>query len=314
MNIAVTAIGSMSAEAVIRSLRKNSSNKIIGFDIYPKEWIATSKLVDYFYQVPLAKEKKYIETLLEICSLRQVNFLISLTDNEIDSLSTQSQDFKNNGINLCFPNQQSVKIARDKFRVFDLFKKSNEVLVIPTFSNIDEIDVNKYKSIIAKPRKGRSSEGIIKAINIHHLQHSICKIKDYIFQPIIDGTYITVDTIRDEFNNHASVSRKELLRTMNGAGTVIELFRDKELENIVNKITDYLNIHGCINIEFILCDDKYFLMDINPRFSAGIGFSIIAGYDFVGNHLKCFQGIPIDKDVIYKPQILSKRYVDIIHN
>jgi carbamoyl-phosphate synthase large subunit len=314
MNIAVTAIGSMSAEAVITSLRKSSTNKIIGFDIYPKEWIATSKLVDFCYQVPLAQDPKYIETILEICALNKVDFLISLTDPEIDVLSIHSQNFKNKEINLCLPHPQSTEIVRDKFRVFNFFKQSDEVLVIPTFDNLNKIDINKYKSIIAKPRKGRSSEGIIKSSNIENLQHSICKAKDYIFQPIIDGTCITVDTIRDEFNNHVSVSRKELLRTINGAGIVIELFRDKKLENTVNKITDSLDIRGCINIEFILHENKYFLMDINPRFSAGIGFSIIAGYNFIKNHLKCFQGIPIDKNILYHTQILSKRYVDIIHD
>jgi carbamoyl-phosphate synthase large subunit len=314
MNIAVTAIGSMSAEAVIKSLKKNSANKIIGLDIYPKEWIATSKLVDFFYQLPLAQDPKYIETILEICALNKIDFLISLTDPEIDVLSIHSQNFKNKGINLCFPHPQSTEIVRDKFRVFNFFKQSDEILVIPTFDNLDKIDINKYNRVIAKPRRGRSSEGIIRSSNIKNIRHSICKAKDYIFQPIIDGTFITVDTIRDEFNSHVSISRKELLRTINGAGIVIELFKDEELEIIVNKITDSLSICGCINIEFILCDGKYFLMDINPRFSAGIGFSIIAGYDFIKNHLNCFQGIPIDKYVFHHTQILSKRYVDIIHN
>ena len=313
MNIGITAIGSMSAEAVISSLRKNSSNKIIGFDIYPKEWIATSKLVDCFYQIPSFKEKEYIETILEICSLSKVNFLIPLTDPEIDSLSINRQKFKNSGINLCFSHSKAITIARDKYKAFDFFKQINEVLVIPTFDSIDEIDIAKYKTIIAKPRKGRSSEGIIKSSNIQHLRYSIDETKEYLFQPFIDGSYITVDTIRDDFSNHASVSRKELLRTTNGAGTVIEIFRDEKLENIVNKITDSLIIRGCINIELILFEDKYFLMDINPRFSAGVGFSTIAGYDFVANHIKCFQGIAIDKQIFCKHQILSKRYVDIIN-
>lgn len=117
MNIAVTAIGSMSAEAVLKSLKKTSANKIIGFDIYPKEWIATSKLVNFFYQVPLAQDPKYIETILEICALNKIDFFISLTDLEIDVLSIHSQTFKKMGINLCLPHPQSTEIVRDKFRV-----------------------------------------------------------------------------------------------------------------------------------------------------------------------------------------------------
>ncbi|MBD2358451.1 ATP-grasp domain-containing protein [Tolypothrix sp. FACHB-123] len=304
----------MSSEAVISSLRKNHFHKIIGFDIYPQDWIATSKLVDLFHRVPLSKDKEYIETILKICLQNQVEFLIPLTDPEVDILSVHVERFKENGINLCISNQDSVAIARDKLKVFNFFKESNEILTIPTFEKLDEINTNIFKDVIAKPRRGRSSEGVIKFSKIDNLKNYLFDRDDYIFQPIIEGTFITVDTIRNDNGNHVSISRKELLRTKNGAGIVVELFRDKQLEKIVNNITDYLGISGCINIEFILYNGKYLLMDINPRFSAGIGFSIIAGYDFVGNHLKCFQSISIDEEVNYESRILSKRYVDIINN
>lgn len=59
-NILITAIGSFSAEAVVDSL-KNLNNKVIGCDIYPKEWHYLIRKLDNFYQVPLAiEEKRYI--------------------------------------------------------------------------------------------------------------------------------------------------------------------------------------------------------------------------------------------------------------
>ena len=72
-----------------------------------------------------------------------------------------------------------------------------------------------------------------------------------------------------------------------------------------------LDIIGCINIEFIKSENDYFLMDINPRFSAGIAFSLLAGYDFIQNHIKCFQGISIDTDLEYKETILTKKYIEL---
>lgn len=314
MNIALTAIGSMSSEAVISSIRNNNKNSVIGFDIYPKEWIATSKLVNSFYKVPSAKDKEYISTILKLCSLNKIEYLIPLTDNEVDVLSPQRQLFERNGITLCLPHQNSISIARDKLKTFNYFKNNNRILVVPTFENINDIDAKKYNNIIAKPRKGRSSEGIIKSNDIKKLKYHFSKSNNYIFQPIIEGTFITVDTIRDIFDNKMSISRKELIRTMNGAGIVVEIFKDKKLDSIVNCITKSLDIIGSINIEFILKKDKYFLMEINPRFSAGIGYSIISGYDFVKNHLKCFQRIPIDTEISYDLKILSKRYIDIINN
>lgn len=313
MNIAVTAIGSMSSEAVIRSLRYNGSNKIIGFDIYPQDWVVTSKLVDLFYRVPLAHDKDYLDKIFEICLQNKISFLFPLTDPEVDVLSVYSEKFRENGINICLSNPTSVAIARDKLEVYNFFKDNSIVTVIPTFKSVDEISIKAYEDLIAKPRKGRSSEGVIKFRDPEITKHPIINRADYIFQPIINGDYITVDTIRSSDGSHISIARKELLRTQNGAGFVVEIFKDKELEATVNVITDALDIYGCINIEFILQDDKYYLMDINPRFSAGIGFSIIAGYDFVINNLRCFQGIPIEPGIDYDTRILSKRYVDIIN-
>ena len=57
----VTAIGSFSADAVIRTLRQEGW-RIIGTDIYEADWVAASLMVDAFYQAPYAsEEEKYID-------------------------------------------------------------------------------------------------------------------------------------------------------------------------------------------------------------------------------------------------------------
>ena len=51
--VVVTAIGSFSADIVIRKCRENGI-RVIGCDVYPREWIADAGNVDVFYQVPYA--------------------------------------------------------------------------------------------------------------------------------------------------------------------------------------------------------------------------------------------------------------------
>ena len=65
-------------------------------------------------------------------------------------------------------------------------------------------------------------------------------------------------------------------------------------------------------MEFIKSDNKYFLIDINPRFSAGVAFSLLAGYDMVNNHLNCFSGKDIMPGVAFKTTIMVKKYVEHI--
>ena len=79
-NILVTAIGSFSADIVINNLM-NEGHKIIGCDIYDKEWVANSLFVDQFYQSPLAsKQSDYIEFILNVCRIEHVEYIIPLTD------------------------------------------------------------------------------------------------------------------------------------------------------------------------------------------------------------------------------------------
>ena len=49
--VVVTAIGSFSADIVIKKCRENGI-RVIGCDVYPGEWIADAGNVDAFYQVP----------------------------------------------------------------------------------------------------------------------------------------------------------------------------------------------------------------------------------------------------------------------
>lgn len=67
-----------------------------------------------------------------------------------------------------------------------------------------------------------------------------------------------------------------------------------------------------MNFEFIKAENGYFLMDINPRFSAGIAFTTKSGYNLVKSHLNCFINKDIEKPVDYPDMIIAKSYIERI--
>lgn len=135
----------------------------------------------------------------------------------------------------------------------------------------------------------------------------------YIVQEQITGDIFTVDYVRyAKTGNDVAIPRKELLRTKNGAGLTIQTVSDSSLIMLASYIGNKLNINGCINMEFILNNGKYYLIDINPRFSAGIAFTICSGYNVVLNHLRCFNNEDIDKQIDIKEQIIIKKYDEVI--
>jgi carbamoyl-phosphate synthase large subunit len=311
-NILVTAIGSWSAIAVINSL-KDLKYRIIGCDINSKDYLYSSFLVDSFYKVPFATDPEYINTLITICINEKINCVIVLTDPEIDIISEFRSQFKD--VILCIPNTLSIKRTRDKKLLYDFFYEDKLIKVIPTYS-LNNIDISAIGfPLLLKPKNGRSSEGILKIENSHDLKYaqSNPKFSKHIAQPFMSGSIYTVDVIRNSKSKKIiAIPRCEIIRSTNGAGISIKICNDTILINISKIIAEKLSIIGCINIEFIKHKEVYYLMDVNPRFSAGIAFSILTGYNIVKNHLSCFYEKEIDCINNFDELIITKTTNEII--
>lgn len=313
--VLVTAIGSAVADIVIKQLHK-SACWVVGTDIYPKEWVADAYNVDSFYQVSTCVQKdEYVGQILNICKKESISYIIPLTDVEVDLYNQMRHIFENEEIIVCISCKKTVDLCRNKANLSKYLSAQNLCPVIPEL-DIMQIECCQEYPIICKPINGRSSNGIVVCncyeevkcfLECHHS-------KEYIMQPYIKGKIITVDVLRNSKTKQCIVyARKELLRTGNGLGTTVRTFFDSSLVQECQRIADALNINGCVNYEFIEDEsgDKYF-MECNPRFSGGLEFSVLSGYDFINNHLKCFCDEDIDVGPIIKEQIIARKYEEYV--
>lgn len=314
--ILITAIGSFSADIVIKNLKKNDY-KIIGCDIYPKEWLVDSHNVNEFYQVPLSSnENEYIEAILNICTKEKVELICPLTDVEIDVLTKNRHIFEDKGIILTISSDSTIRLCRNKEDTAQYLMGIEGLHLIKIY-NKECLDKGKIQfPVVCKRVNGRSSQGLHYFYKESELIEFAKEndMESYIVQPFISGNILTVDVVRSERDKQGvAVVRRELLRTPNGAGTSVYVFNDNELENLCLKIAEVLNINGCVNFEFIENGDgiRYFL-ECNPRFSGGVEFSCIAGYDFISNHIRCFIGEKIDLTKNVLNQYISRKYEEYV--
>lgn len=308
MNILVTAIGSMSADCVISSLNRLGYS-VLGCDIFPSEWHAVSRDCKKVYRAPLPNiENSYINFLIEIATSNNIKYIIPLTDPEIDTLNRNRDKFNQEGIVLCMPSEDAVLTARNKYKLFERFNGDKNVPSARTYNNKAE-DINfAALPYIAKPNNGRSSEGFLKLSTEEEVRNVLSR-EGYIIQEFISGPVFAVDYVRnDTTNSDFAMPREELLRTKNGAGTTVCVQKNLKLQNLASYIGRSFKINGCINMEFIKSNEDFYLIDVNPRFSAGVAFSYIAGYDMVESHMNCFLDRDILPPVEFKEQIIVKRY------
>jgi len=309
--ILVTAIGSFAAAAVAQSLRHHH-HRIIGCDIYPQKWHPVAALFDEVYQVPLvADNKPYFHAIQRICQQHEVNLIIPLTDVEVDAFNTHRAHFDSAGIGVMLQSADCLHIARDKYLQYARFHLNDAICVPETWRTNDALD-GLQLPCVAKPRHGRSSEGFM-TVSCQKELDVVCEKSDYLLQRRHEGPVYTVDYVRSNTHHQdASIVRKELIRTANGAGLTVWLHENIELSRMASYIGHQIGVHGCVNYEFIQSNGSYYLIDINPRFSAGVAFSAVAGYDMVHAAMRCFYGLPIEPQPIVRNRICAKAMSEMV--
>lgn len=313
MRFLITAIGSMSAKCAITRL-KAEGYFVVGCDIYPGEWHYETTLCDAFVRAPYAtKEEEYVQFLIDTCHQFNLDYIIPLTDLEIDVINRQRTRIEHLGIVLCMQSSRVLDVARDKFKLSRLCEQDSNIPSVKTCL-LSELPSDFKFPCIAKPYNGRSSEGLIKNASKQQLQ--TIENKDvYIIQEQLEGRVFCVDYCRSAKTGiDCAVPRQELLRTSNGAGLTVQMVFDESLIKLVSHIGTKLNINGCVNMEFILNEGKYYLIDINPRFSAGVAFSVKSGYDMIINHIRCFCNQNVDGQIMIEEKIIIKIYKEVIYS
>lgn len=314
--VLVTAIGSFSADVVIRRLHELGA-RVIGCDIYPREWIADSMNVDAFYHAPYATDAAaYGEFVRDVCAREKVDLIMPLTDIEVDFYNGEFRDSLPAGVTVCISSRDTIKLCRDKDALARFLAGSNSGVVgIPTRWLSEVADEDFDGPVVVKPIDGRSSQGLSRCRDAAawDAARRPSDPERYIVQPLIEGPVVTVDVVRSPDGSIcAAIPREELLRTLNGAGTSVHVYRDKALESSCRTLANELDIVGCVNFEFIRSNDGYRFLECNPRFSGGVEFSCIAGYDCVGNHLKAFVGGTLDQPEPFAGCWIARKYEEFV--
>lgn len=355
----VTAIGSFSAREVIAGCRREGL-RVIGCDIYPAEWVADSADVDVCYRAPYATDETAYRTFLaEVCEKENVDFVLPLTDVEVDVLqkwrvecadeTNKADEIEKSEVMaefaplhavLCMSGIETIRLCRDKERMQNFLSARGLCRTIPG-RELAEVVENEsgsgYESLsyplVIKPVDGRSSQGLSRVKNARQMAYVVQECVEhggrFLVQPMIDGSVVTVDVVRDSKSGiTAAVARRELLRTLNGAGTSVYVYHDEALERECLGIAEALDICGCVNFEFIdtqsdgvhrkkkageesgSSQDRYCFLECNPRFSGGVAFSCMAGYDMIRAHLACFMGKTPEMPVIVENQYIARRYTE----
>lgn len=305
--VLITAAGSASAATVLKCFHAQGL-RVVATDIYPREWNIACMEADAFFQaVPASRADAYVAQLKEAVQREQADFLIPLTDVEVDVLCGQKAAFTALGCTVCVPDESAARLCRDKMAMAEALSKDDLCQTIPTVSPYGWQPEEAAFPLMLKPLSGRSSQGQVVAHTREDFDTALRTRNDYIAQPFILGDIYTVDVARDRFGGVQALARQELLRTVNGLGTTVRVFAEHPLEGICQSIARRAGVVGVVNMEFIHHDGLYYFLEVNPRFSGGLGFSAAAGVDFATLSLLCHEGASIGVRGAVKAGVFIRR-------
>lgn len=255
--ILVTGIGGNVGQGILRNIRDSFPELIlIGVDI--ANFTPGNYLCDKTYQVPFSYEDNYISVIQEIVDKEKIDLILPSTDYEVYYLSLNKSIIN---ANVVASNFATAKIYLDKYETF-LYLSKNNISFAKSWLPKD-YDFSE-KDIIAKPREGRGSRGIlINPANPRELPDN------YLIQPLVKGKEITTAVYVTKENVLHSIFTMERELTNGTTSKSKVLFDyDDNLKIIIQKMIDLGGLAGSFNLQSIVTNEGEIVpFEINCRIS-----------------------------------------------
>ena len=260
--ILISAANGLIMRSLITELKK--SFYVIGIDNSSDG--DADKYCDKFFLSPNGNSKKFILFLNKIG--KKVDFIFLYVDEEMRTINKNRHLLNNIREKLIMSDKKTIDICLDK-RKFSEFCKKNKI----------SHPLQKYtKKMIAKPIYGRGSKDIfIIQKKTDYLFFN--KKKNYIIQEFIKGNEYTIDCLFN-LDGELIFGLPRLRVVHKGVSIVGKIIKDKKLINFVSQLSSKIKFYGPINIQVIKDkNNKIWILEINPRLSGSVEFSIKAGFN-----------------------------------
>ena len=287
INIAVTGIGSLIGQAVIKSIQRSNLNdkiNIIGFDYFNNTvgsfWIDEKYILPDIFKSGV-KHEEWLDVIVKVIIDRDIKMLFVGVDFELPIFAKHKENIeKKTGAIVMVSSSEVVEIADDKYLTYE-FLKDNGFLQpqshLPGDLDLDDLDY----PLIVKPRKGARSVGVYKVKDKNQLLSALEKVNEPVIQECvgIDTDEFTCGTI---YLNDELKKIIVLRRSLKEGNTFISHYSNDFPEIIttyLKEVTECLKPFGACNFQLRLDENgtpKIF--EINSRHSGTTYIRSLFGY------------------------------------
>lgn len=254
LNVLVLGMGSNVSQGILKALRevKNISLHMIGACI--SKTSVGLYMCDEAMIMPLASDDTFVPWYIKICQEKDIAITFTGVEENIDALVKNRELIeKSCNTKFVFPSEETWNIGFDKYKTCQWLKDKG--IPYPDFALAsDDKELSALVSrvgfpLIAKPRTGKSSSGMITAYSLKDLMGVIGN-GNYVIQECVGndeseytiGCYFTLDG-----NLKSKISLHRYLK--NGTTSIAEIVYDKSIDDVIEKVAESINTSGPLNIQ-----------------------------------------------------------------
>lgn len=282
LNILVTGVGAIIGYGIVNSLRKTGrALNIVGLDIYADA--VGQHFCDHFIQAKRADSPEYLDFLLDVIKLHQIDLVFFGTEQELYRVSDSRDMFSDYIDRLVLNSKYVVDLSKDKLKTYT-FLCQNGIEAIPTLVDGSYCSIAQKLGLpfILKLRHSYASKGIFR---IHDEQDF-----DY-WKAKATGSFMLQELVGDDSHEYTAAifgsgekggsAPFVLRRRLSGEGATAKavVVQIPELCEAVAHLADILRPIGPTNFQFRRHHGKYLLLEINPRISSSTSIRAAFGYN-----------------------------------
>jgi carbamoyl-phosphate synthase large subunit len=215
------------------------------------------------------------EHLLSVVEQYDINVMIPFVDGAVGVAAEFVARYPQAGVFVPTGSRQLAEAMFDKVEAARLFEKL-ELPIPRTYKAGDPC-----LRLIAKPRNGSASKGIVNINSLDTLDTILAKGDDYLIQERIDNReeytvdcYVTVGK-----GEIIAVSPRRRIEVIGGEVSRTITVDDKAITQLAERTLQLTGLRGAVTVQVIrdLDNGNYMIMEINPRLGGGAVCSVEAG-------------------------------------
>lgn len=264
---------------ILRQVAERSSGKVGAVDMSPLS--AAGQLASNFTLVPPTSDPNFVPRLVALCEELQIDYLVPTIDPELPILAAHRDEFQRAGVEVWVSSPSVVELSEDKWRFAEWLTEHG--FDLPATSEARNARPEDFVGpVIAKPRNGSSSVGIVQA---ERLTSDILQTlrADYIVQEKVEGYEVTVDFAVDAEGRLLGVSMRRRLEVRDGEVVkAVTLEHPQLLDTVERFALQLIGAFGVLNVQVFVDDVRNSIkfLELNARFGGGYPLSWMAGATF----------------------------------